>query len=269
MKFVNKILENYLKRKRVINTTMHDIKLYIDNRESFIKSKFIETDKVKDIIFKNLDYGDIIIDINEDHLLVIERKTLSDLSASIKDGRYKNQKNKLLTLVPTNCLYYIIEGPIDFVINDIDITLNGISKKTMLSCIINTLVRDNIKVFITKDVNETCDLIFNIYDRVSSDPGKYLVKSDTEPQIIKAKKNNMTKEIYFEKLLCQIPDVSTKTAKAICKKFASMKHLQESLNELSHPDKLKVLKEIYIEDDNGKKRKISEKVLKNIIEFLF
>jgi ERCC4-type nuclease len=260
---------------------MYETKLIIDNREGSIKSKFLENkEKEYNIIYKNLDYGDIIIDVNEsnnetnesinNHLMVIERKTLSDLSASIKDGRYLNQKIKLLTLVPTNCLYYIIEGPIDFVIdNNIDITLNGISKKTMLSCIINTLVRDNIKVFITKDINETCDLICNIYDRVSNDPGKYLVKKDAEPQIIKAKKNNMTKEIYFEKLLCQIPDVSTKTAKAICKKFTNMAHLQESLNNLSHPDKLKVLKEIYIEDDNGKKRKISEKVLKNIIEFLF
>jgi len=256
---------------------MYDTQLIIDNREGAIKSKF--SDSKYNIIYKNLDYGDIIIDVNEsnnesepinNHLMVIERKTLSDLSASLKDGRYKNQKNKLLTLVPTNCLYYIIEGPIDFIIdNNIDVTLNGISKKKMLSCIINTLIRDNIKVFITKDVNETCDLICNIYDRVSTDPCKYLVEKPKEIQIVKAKNTNMTKEVYFEKLLCQIPDVSTKTAKAICKKYNNMKIIQKSLSTLNDIDKLKILKDIYIEDVNGKKRKVSEKVLKNIIEFLF
>jgi len=116
---------------------MYDTQLIIDNREGAIKSKF--SDSKYNIIYKNLDYGDIIIDVNEsnnesepinNHLMVIERKTLSDLSASLKDGRYKNQKNKLLTLVPTNCLYYIIEGPIDFIIdNNLDVTLNVISKK--------------------------------------------------------------------------------------------------------------------------------------------
>jgi len=139
----------------------------------------------------------------------------------------------------------------------------------MLSCIINTLIRDNIKVFITKDVNETCDLICNIYDRVSTDPCKYLVEKPKEIQIVKAKNTNMTKEVYFEKLLCQIPDVSTKTAKAICKKYNNMKIIQKSLSTLNDIDKLKILKDIYIEDVNGKKRKVSEKVLKNIIEFLF
>jgi len=244
---------------------MHDIKIYIDNRESVIKSTI---DGINNIIYKNLEYGDIIIDMNDNHLMVIERKTLQDLVASIKDGRYKNQKNKLLTLVQRNCLYYIIEGPIDFV-NDNNYTLNGISKKAILSCIINTLIRDNIKVIITKNVDETCDLIKNIYNRVIDDPGKYLDERTIEPQIIKAKNNNITKESYFESLLCQIPDISIKTARAICKKYKTMKDLYDSLNTLEYDDKMKILKEICIEDVNGKKRRISEKIFKNIIDFLF
>ena len=44
-------------------------------------------------------------------LLLIERKTLNDLSTSIKDGRYKEQKNRILNSIPS-CVrkLYIFEG---------------------------------------------------------------------------------------------------------------------------------------------------------------
>ena len=35
-------------------------------------------------------------DSNESILVLIERKTYDDLSTSIKDGRYKEQKNRIL-----------------------------------------------------------------------------------------------------------------------------------------------------------------------------
>jgi ERCC4-type nuclease len=243
---------------------MYDIKLYIDHREGGLKTKLATNDN---IIYKNLDYGDIIIDVDDKHLVVCERKTLSDLSASIKDGRYKNQKQKLLTILPTNCLYYIIEGPIDF--NNSDSTLNGINKKTMLSCIINTLIRDNIKILITKDIDETCNLILNMYERIKNDPCKYVGERVLESQVIKSKNTNTTKESCFEQILCQIPDISIKTAKAICIKFSNMKGLYDCLDSLNYEEKLKILKEISIENVKGNKRKISEKVIKNIIEYIF
>lgn len=245
---------------------MPDVKLYIDHREGGLKNKLVT---IENIIYKNLDYGDIIIDIDDKHMVVCERKTLSDLAASIKDGRYKNQKNKLLTILPTNCLYYIIEGPIDF--NNSDTVLNGINKKTMVSCILNTLIRDNIKILVTNDIDETCNLIINMYERIKNDPGKYTNDRilDQQVQVVKSKNSNATKESCFEQILCQIPDISTKTAKAICCKFENMKELYNNLNNLEYEEKLKTLKEIYIEDVKGKKRRIPEKVLKNIIEYLF
>ena len=69
----------------------------------------------------------------------------------------------------------------------------------------------------------------------------------------------MTKEVYFEELFCQIPDVSTKTPKAICKKFVIIKIIQKSLNTLSHIlINLQYLK-IYIEMVNGKNVKFQKK----------
>jgi len=45
---------------------------------------------------KNLDIGDIII-YNGSYKLIIERKTINDLVSSIKDGRYREQKMRLLS----------------------------------------------------------------------------------------------------------------------------------------------------------------------------
>ena len=70
------------------------IELLIDNRETKIKEHFKNKDYVT---IENLELGDIIFKYNNEIVLIIERKTLSDLAASIKDGRYNEQKKRLLS----------------------------------------------------------------------------------------------------------------------------------------------------------------------------
>ena len=66
--------------------------LYIDTREKklqpYIKSEYIE---------KQLDLGDIFID-SPSYKLMIERKTIADFNASLRDGRYRNQKLRLIIM---------------------------------------------------------------------------------------------------------------------------------------------------------------------------
>lgn len=96
------------------------MKLFIDNREpkTIIDSlEFINnTSKNKIIIeIKSLDLGDYILydEENEKNIIIIERKSLADLEASIKDGRYNEQSYRLSqnSLVNHN-IYYLIEGSI-------------------------------------------------------------------------------------------------------------------------------------------------------------
>ena len=44
--------------------------------------------------YENLTLGDIVISVKNE-LVIIERKTLKDLAASIKDGRYREQSFRL------------------------------------------------------------------------------------------------------------------------------------------------------------------------------
>ena len=64
------------------------MKLVIDVREkSLIAECFKLLDKLE---IKNLPLGDAIIqDDSGNDLIIIERKTLTDLASSIKDGRYE------------------------------------------------------------------------------------------------------------------------------------------------------------------------------------
>ena len=93
------------------------MQLILDHREGKLKELFqnqLDINKDIKIEYKNLEYGDFCIFNNEDPFIIIERKTLDDLSSSIIDGRYKEQKQKMLSLVDRKKIYYIIEGTIKY-----------------------------------------------------------------------------------------------------------------------------------------------------------
>ena len=74
--------------------------MIIDNREKDLIKLLIE--KKIEIECQNLELGDIVFTNNEsklngnEELIMIERKTVDDLMASIKDGRHREQKIRLL-----------------------------------------------------------------------------------------------------------------------------------------------------------------------------
>ena len=82
------------------------ITLSIDKRERKLINYFSQYKFVSTI---TLDLGDLIIfDKEKKPLLIIERKTIADLYASIVDGRYREQKARL---IKSGCRFcYLIEG---------------------------------------------------------------------------------------------------------------------------------------------------------------
>lgn len=239
------------------------IQIIIDNREHHLQKLFVNTQF--SIIYENLLEGDIQIHINNKPFMIIERKTLNDLTASIKDGRYKKQKLNLLEKYNSQQIYYIIEGSLDYSTSDIN--LNGISKNIILSCILNTCIRDNIKILMTKDITDTYNCLVNIFDRVSKEPDKYTT-STNNIEIVPQKSKIIDKSKCFENQLCQIPNISLKTARAIMQKYNSFADLYSNFKDLTDEERISKLSDIYTDDGNGKKRRISEKVVKNLIYYL-
>lgn len=235
-----------------------NLQLVIDARERDLISLF----GADEISVKLLELGDVIIQTNEGVVLsIFERKTLDDLYASIKDGRYHNQKKRLMETFDVKKIGYIIEGPGGFQEG------GDTQKKILMSCVYNMSFRDHIKVFRSMDIHDTVNFIKGLWSRYKTDPEKYMGSGSSgggDEQIVKLGVVN-TAEDYFIRALCQLPGVSLKTARAIGQKYKTFMGLMEGLKGLSGDEKLKELKSIKV----GEKRiSISNKVAQNIIEYV-
>lgn len=241
--------------------------LKIDNREQQLKQLFKECNY--NIHYQNLEHGDFVFQYNDMPIIIIERKTLNDLAASLKDTRYRNQKINLLNNYEKKQIYYIIEGDLNYDTSDCT-TYNGISKDALISCIINTMIRDDIKIFMTKNMLDTYNLLNNIAKRFNKDINKYISEPSIETsQLVVKKKNIVTKEDCFKNQLIQVPNISNKTALAIIKSYPTLSLFYATMSVKNNEEKKELLSDIYTTDSKNNKKKLSCKIVNNIIELMF
>lgn len=233
--------------------------LLIDNREQ-------ELIKLLDISFerKNLLLGDIVYANEDKEYIIIERKTINDLLSSIKDGRHREQKMRLINKQKEGSqIYYLYEGDI----------YHHKQTDLILSCAFNTMIRDDIKVIFSRNISDTILIIKKIFKK-SIEFKKQLIntdlitgnKLDTEyHETIKSeKKKNMTPNICFLAMLKQIPGVSNKCAVSISKEYDSIYKLISEYNKLDiEDDKKKLLQNIVIN-----KKRIGKKLSETIYVYL-
>ena len=130
----------------------------------------------KDIVIKSetLPLGDIIICDDKDdkeEKLVIERKSVTDLLASIKDGRYEEQSYRLNGLNHHNHnIIYLIEGDVNRV-NRFK-TDNRVEKLTLYSAMFSLNYYKGFSVFRSFSLEETATIICNMAYKLKKDPTK-------------------------------------------------------------------------------------------------
>jgi len=139
----------------------------VDNRESEILTQikqlvlFIPIFKQIKIVTENLPLGDLIIADEIEDKLIIERKTITDLLASIKDGRYDEQSYRLNGLKHHNHnIIYLIEGDVNKV-NRFK-SDNKPEKLTAYSAMFSLNYFKGFSVFRTFTMEETALMICNI-----------------------------------------------------------------------------------------------------------
>lgn len=241
------------------------MKLIIDNREK-IKTQFSEKLTIE---FKNLDIGDYIIEKNEKESIIIERKTIEDYAASIKDGRNREQKKRLKAVYPTNRILYIVEG--SMMDTNKSYKYNKIKPYTIISSVINTMLRDNLYVVHTQNTTETIFFIENLYKKISKQ-GLTFITTKTEyyddiVHTINRKKNkNIDKATCNIMMLCNIPKVSIKTAERLLLIYGDIGTLISEIKLLESSIRIETLQNLPSLD--GKNRKIPIDVCKNIIQYL-
>jgi ERCC4-type nuclease len=234
------------------------ILITIDIRETSLYNDIIDRDldNYKDkiqIISENLLLGDIHITYkNITH--IFERKTLQDLQASILDGRYKEQKARLLSNVSQKYITYIIEGD-----NILSSTSYDKYKSMIQSAYLHTMFRDNIRILYTKNTIETTTLILLITTKILDKPEKFLHDEYTADKcytdFIKLKKkkiHNIDAKSCFIMQLSQIPMISNVIAKNIYSKYLSMSNLVKLL-DVFETSELKI-KELCKIDGVGKEK---------------
>lgn len=263
----------------------------IDTREQELFSKCASTIesvvKFKDIklISETLPLGDIIVNDGTNDCIIIERKTLSDLAASIKDGRYEEQSYRLNGLNHHNHnIIYLIEGDM----HRFNTFKERIDKQTLYSAMFSISYFKGFSVMRSNNIEETamiaCNMVYKLVGGLNagkvgfysnqltnlnqgSDQNNNADDNPTEKDycsvIKKVKKDNITPDNIGEIMLCQIPGVSSASALAILSQFKTLPNLIQSIKEDES-----CLTNICTTDTNGKSRKISKTAIATIIKFL-
>jgi ERCC4-type nuclease len=120
-----------------------------------------------------LPVGDVILSSadGETDYIVFERKSLADLAASIRDGRYKEQSLRLQAFpnVSNHNVVYIIEG--DFArYND---RFSKIGKGALQSAMCSLNYYKGFSVVRTMSVVETYDIIHSYANKLAASPAPY------------------------------------------------------------------------------------------------
>lgn len=247
---------------------------------------------------KMLPLGDIIFTRGDDeppYVLMIERKSISDLLASIKDGRYREQSYRLTNNAVTDLggnphnIIYLIEG-----------IIQGQSpqlKKQIYGAITSLNYFKGFSVLRTSSIHETAEIILAMAVKIEKELnagtvpavlGGAAVPTNTETTIEEAgasgagaataappapyasvvkknKRENITEENIGAIMLSQIPGLSGTMATQIMQHFeGSIYNLIECVRE--DPDFLNDLK--FSATENGPKKRISKTVIENIKKYL-
>lgn len=262
------------------------------------------------ILSCSIPLGDIII-CNDDHeqteeKIIIERKTLNDLAASIRDGRYTEQGFRLNECnIHNHNIIYAIEGDLRNYKSTF-FSKNKIDKKALLSSLTSIQYFKGFSIMRTINVTETAEWIIQMADKIQREELKNknvksfyqnkvavintiddvidannnnnnIIKNDeydsSEKQNYtnvvankRIKKNNVTPENIGEIMLSQIPGVSTNVAIAIMKKFGTMQKLIDTLKNDTSASS--PLKEIIISTNLGKNRYLNKTHIANISKYL-
>jgi len=261
-----------------------EVSLYKECQTLLSSGQFMSIILLKQVLV----LGDILLRTNDDKdILLIERKSFSDLLSSIKDGRYEEQSYRLLNSgeFPPHSIFYLIEGMFS--------NLRGPSdKKIIMSAMTSLQYFKGFSLSRTSSVYESAEFVISMADKIERELAKgkqpyfqtasYLrgilpIGENPENEMAatttctsanyctvvkKVKKDNITPENIGEIILCQIPGISSVTAITIMKNFNGFPHFMDELKK--NPA---CIENISIET-NGKTRKINKSSIESIRNFL-
>jgi ERCC4-type nuclease len=260
------------------------MRLIMDNREHDLIEKcgLILTNQpnLTRIETAVLPIGDILMKTDEGKdVLLVERKTLADLLASIKDGRYEEQSHRLkhASGFDSHNVIYLIEGMFSTLRTPLE-------KKLILSAITSLMYFKGFSVYRTASLQETAEFLIYMADKIDRNFVKgvlpWYLSSKNEPEqsdttevgtlgpsyagfVKKVKKDNITPENMGEILLCQIPGISSQYAQVILNHFGGFSTLLTKIKEGGSASEF----ENITYETKGKKRRIPKNCFEDISKY--
>lgn len=171
------------------------MKIKIDYRERDLINicrRNIETIQIYkniELSTENLSVGDIVIEDNDKTLIIIERKTLADLGASIKDGRYKEQSYRLNGIDHHNHnIIYLIEGDL----NKYNVFKDRFDKTTIYSAMFSINYYKGFSLMRSITIDESATIICNMAYKlnktdINTRQGYYTLLSKSNVSIVQPK----------------------------------------------------------------------------------
>ena len=268
--------------------------LKVDYREAELIKRLQALREVYDltamveVLVENLPLGDIMFCRDTQEVLLVERKSLHDLAASIRDGRYTEQSFRLNGCsVPNHNIVYLIEGNLTFYK---PFKGNNIDKRALVSAMTTLFYFKGFSVQRTQGLDETADWLLMTAAKLDKEMqqnavpfyGTLASASASAPDaeesnacatatssafapsythaVKRVKKDNITAANIAEMMLCQIPQVSANSAQAIMRKYQqSLPLLIEALKSDVH-----CLDDIQVTE----KRRLTKPVINNVFAYL-
>lgn len=279
----------------------------IDMRESALIKLIQQKEPKLEIQIQSLPLGDVIICDNTDtskieESVIIERKSISDLLSSIKDGRYEEQSYRLNGLDHHNHnIVYLVEGAVRG---------SDMEKKMAYSAMFSLNYYKGFSVFRSFSLDETACIICNMATKFQAELNKkektpfYKNKKEKESNIMdkkepsdneeqlevdsqevkideqeektdsqevknyvhvikKVKKENITPENIGEIMLSQVPGISSIIACVLMAKYKSIGQLIKELEQNRD-----CLSGLTYATPQGQVRKVNKSALASIAQYL-
>lgn len=168
---------------------------------------------------QQLPVGDAWIKHADQTVLVIERKTTADFEASFLDGRYREQRTRLLAYCQEHKAkaLYILEGGLDG-------RRHKLEKPALQKLVHRLMLRYGVSVWSTANTQDTANTLTLLAAQVAEDPkvfeGEQLSYTDVMHTTKKANKDDP--KAFAVAALQGCPGVSVKAATALLDVFGSL-----------------------------------------------
>jgi len=243
------------------------IQIRIDQRESHLLHALSSSLPKKQFEKKLLEVGDIQLWKDDQPLVIIERKTFPDFFQSCRDGRYREQKHRLLQS-PFPYKVYLFEGDCQR-----QEGRGRFKHDYWMQLCLRLMFKDRILVWVCSTLSDTIHWIWTLHHKLETQsdffsfcqyPSVFSLSPPRSlpppPPCMKKKKDGLTPSVVYSHQLQQIPHIAQQTASVLCKAYPTLFDLLEALR--SCPSDVAQL-------NMGKTRILGQKTVDRLSQYFF